>query len=110
MPPHHCQTSSKATSRSHETVTLLDKSNHDPTWFEAVVCPAVALPPTWLEVVGAAVGFAGVVALLSTATDQGSTSHDVTLVGNASALLGALVIVVYFEGCSTCRKWMPLFL
>ncbi|KAF0761568.1 hypothetical protein AaE_003418 [Aphanomyces astaci] len=69
-----------------------------------------ALPPTWLEVVGAAVGFAGVVALLSTATDQGSTSHDVTLVGNASALLGALVIVVYFEGCSTCRKWMPLFL
>ncbi|ETV93632.1 hypothetical protein H310_12413 [Aphanomyces invadans] len=80
----------------------------DPSWFRTVICPFPALPPTPLEVLGAVVGFSGVVLLLATSSQQ-HNAHQVTLAGNAAAMLGALAILVYLEGGAGCRKWMPLF-
>ncbi|CAK4081132.1 unnamed protein product [Aphanomyces euteiches] len=78
--------------------------------FEAIICPAVALPPTWMEVCGAFVGFSGIIVLLASTPEVHSASHQVTLAGNLSSLIGALVFIVYLEGGLICRKWMPLFL
>ncbi|OQR91710.1 hypothetical protein THRCLA_08898 [Thraustotheca clavata] len=79
------------------------------TLVQIVCCPLNPLPPTLLEVIGALLGFAGVVVLLlagSATTDMG---HESTLAGNAAALIGAVAGLVYFEGGSNCREWMPLF-
>ncbi|KAF0716840.1 Aste57867_2635 [Aphanomyces stellatus] len=84
------------------------------SWFETIVCPQQADAPTWLELLGTVVGFSGVLTLLAAGggadANAAANSHDVTFLGNASALLGALVIIAYLEGGAACRKWMPLFI
>ncbi|RHY13335.1 hypothetical protein DYB36_005516 [Aphanomyces astaci] len=103
-PPH-------AVCESQSLLLTTSATSHDvdPSWFRTVICPFPALAPTALEVVGAVVGFSGVVLLLTTASSDQHDVHPVTLAGNAAALLGALAILVYLEGGSSCRKWMPLF-
>ncbi|OQS02699.1 hypothetical protein THRCLA_04946 [Thraustotheca clavata] len=81
-----------------------------PTLFQLVCCPVKPLPPTVLEAIGAVVGFLGVVVLLVFDTSSSDAGHDPTLAGNAAALFGAATVLVYFEGGSTCRTWMPLFI
>ncbi|KAG9400793.1 hypothetical protein AC1031_010232 [Aphanomyces cochlioides] len=87
---------------------LATEQPSSPSLFHLIVCPLNPLPPTWLEVIGSVVGFSGVLVLLisSPTSEEG---HDVTLAGNAAALLGALAILLYLEGGAGCRKWMPLF-
>ncbi|CAK4253154.1 unnamed protein product [Aphanomyces euteiches] len=94
---------------SKETDAILG-SSPSPSLFEAVVCPAEAHPPSWKEVVGTIVGFSGVIVLLVATTDENATSTQVTFAGNVSALIAALMNIVYLEGGSSCRKWMPLFI
>ncbi|KAF0716841.1 Aste57867_2636 [Aphanomyces stellatus] len=98
--------------RKPETVDDDDGVSCATSWFETIVCPRHALPPTWMEVLGATVGFAGVATLLATTPSSSSIDarHHASLLGNASALVGAVVLIVYLEGCASSRKWMPLFL
>ncbi|ETW01680.1 hypothetical protein H310_06301 [Aphanomyces invadans] len=67
---------------AQEITSLMDNRanpSNDPTGFEAVVCPEIALPPTVDRGCAPIVGFAGIVALLSTAIDKGSKSRHVAL-------------------------------
>ncbi|RHY09764.1 hypothetical protein DYB28_001599 [Aphanomyces astaci] len=93
-----------------ETDAMIFTSTATPTLFETIVCPPVALPPTWMEAAGALVGFSGVVVLLSSTSDQSTQTHPVTLAGNIASMAGALVLIVYLEGGAACRQWMPLFI
>ncbi|KAF0692752.1 Aste57867_16211 [Aphanomyces stellatus] len=104
-------TSTTVVHLARESDRLLDSittaADDGASWFRTVVCPKISLPPTLHEAIGALVGFAGVIVLLATSTER--SVHQVTLAGNAAALLGALAILVYLEGGAGCRKWMPLF-
>ncbi|RHY25589.1 hypothetical protein DYB32_008216 [Aphanomyces invadans] len=93
-----------------ETDAILFTTEATPSLFNTVICPPVAQPPTWMETMGAAVGFSGVVVLLASTSDESAQTHHVTLAGNVSSLVGALVIIVYLEGGAACRQWMPLFI
>ncbi|OQS02697.1 hypothetical protein THRCLA_21358 [Thraustotheca clavata] len=86
-----------------------DKETPTPTLFQLICCPLKPLPPTVLEAIGSIVGFFGVVVLLVAGSNSSDEGHDVTLAGNAAALLGAAAVLLYLEGGSTCRAWMPLF-
>ena len=78
-----------------------------------------ALPPTFLELFGTAVGFAAAALLAAEAgsgapSDPGATpgyaEPAASLVGDGAALLGAVVVAIYLVVGRRLRAWMPVFL
>jgi len=65
--------------------------------------------PTLKEALGTVAGFVGVVILMASVSAGSADERDVTLAGDAAALLGAAAIIPYLEGGSKLRGWMPLF-
>jgi len=66
-------------------------------------------PPAPWEALGAALGFAGVGVLLGAGAERVGVEAEVTLAGDAAALLGAAAIIPYLQGGAKLRAWMPLF-
>jgi len=71
--------------------------------------PPPPLPPTAHEALGAVLGFAGVAVLLGAGAERAGAEAEVTLAGDAAALLGAAAIIPYLQGGAELRAWMPLF-
>jgi len=72
------------------------------------------LPPSLLECLGAALGFAAAALLAASAGSAaaGSSSHSVapTLAGDAAALAGAAAMGLYLAVGGRLRQWMPLWI
>lgn len=94
-------------------------------WVERWFHPAASLPPTALEAFGTVVGFGAAVALALEAGENsksnpssssggsgggGYAEPEVSLAGDAAALLGALAMGIYLGVGGRMRKWMPLWL
>lgn len=74
--------------------------------------PASSLPPTMLEVIGAALSFAGISIVVagSEAAATGSvTEGNVTVEGDLYGVAASALFAAYLLVAGRLRKWMPLF-